>query len=294
MVDLFPRDAAAWRRTAKRTAGAALVLVGGAMLFVGCAERSLLYPARYLPTPDPAALPTHAREIAIPHEEGRTFGHLYLGRGVDAEHPGPLVLFSHGNGELIENYAPGGLRGYHDMGVSVLLVEYRGLGRSDGSPNKIDIDADHVAFYDLVVTLPEVDADRIVLHGRSMGGGIVASLAQQRPGAALILESTYTSIEDFAARLFLPRFLVKDKWDVAATLRTYDRPVFMTHSPRDEVIPHAMSVRNRDVRPAELPPITFTEYDVGHNDPMPPAFFDDVEAFFRDHGILPETADLPE
>lgn len=292
MVDLFPRDRDAWKKTMKRLAGVALILLGCFLMFIGCAERSMLYPVRYRPAPPPAPLPEYARELAVPHADGSTYGHLYLGLGVDEANPGPLVIYSHGNGELIEDYAPTGLAGYRKMGVSVLLTEYRGVGRSDGTPNKTNIDADHVAFYDLAAGQPEVDPDRIVLHGRSMGGGIVASLALERPGAAMVLESTYSSIEDFAARMFLPRFMVKDKYDVTATLRVYDRPVFMVHSQRDRTIPFEMSEKNLAARPDDLPPIEFVSYDLGHNDPMPPVFFEDVEAFFRGQGILPpESAD---
>ncbi|MEM8782182.1 MAG: alpha/beta hydrolase [Planctomycetota bacterium] len=286
MADLFPRNAAGWKDSAKRVAGVALILIGVFVLFIGCAERSILYPSQYRPAPPPVNLPDTARQLTVEHEQGRTHAHLYLGAGVDAESPGPLVIYSHGNGEFIEDYFPTGLPGYGAMGISVLLVEYRGTGLSDGKPTKDGIHADHVAFFDLAASLPEVDPRRIVLHGRSMGGGIVASLAQERPGAALVLESTYSSIADFAARLFIPRFIVKDNWDVTETLRTYPGPVFMQHSERDEVIPFSMTEKNRAARPAELPPITFVSYDLGHNDPMPPAFFADVEAFFREHGVL--------
>ncbi len=286
MAELFPQTGAAWRKAARRVGGILLIFVGVFVLLIGCAERSILYPSRFreaIPTPP---LPAFAQALIVEHEKGRTHAHLYLGVGIDAQNPGPLVIYSHGNYEFIEDYYPVGLAGYRQMGVSVLLVEYRGTGNSDGAPSKPAIEADHVAFYDLAASLPEVDPQRIVLHGRSMGGGIVAALANHRPGAALVLESTYSSISDFAARMWLPRFMVKDNWDVTATLRIYAGPVFMLHSERDEIIPYAMSETNRAARPGNLPPITFVTYDLGHNDPMPPQFFADVEAFFRQHGIL--------
>ncbi|MEM1446493.1 MAG: alpha/beta hydrolase [Planctomycetota bacterium] len=289
MVDLFPQDRASWKKTVKRLLGVGLIMLGCFVMFVSCAERAMLYPVRFRPAPPPANLPQYARELSVQHEEGATYAHLYLGQGVSVDNPAPLVIYSHGNGELIEDYAPLGLPGYRRMGVSVLMVEYRGVGRGEGTPNKTNIDADHIAFYDLAAALPEVDPERIILHGRSMGGGIVASLALERPGAAMVLESTYSSIEDFARRLLLPLFLVKDKYDVTATLRVYERPVFMVHSERDNTIPYVMSEKNRAARPAELP-LTFVSYDVGHNDPMPPQFYADVEAFFREHGILPPEA----
>ncbi len=259
----------------------ALVLVLGFFLLLSLLERSLLYPARYRPAPARVVMADGDRELAIEHEQGKTYAHFYPGRGVTAESPGPVVVYSHGNGELIEDYA-GGFRPYHDMGVSVLLVEYRGCGNSDGKPTKTRIDADHVAFHDLAAALPEIDAARIVYHGRSMGGGILASLAQQRPPAALILESSYSSIKDYAARLLVPGFIVKDNFDVTATLEQYDGPLLICHSERDEVVPHAMSMKNLTARPDA----TVLSYDLGHNDPMPAEFYEAVEGFFREHGIL--------
>ena len=269
----------------RRIAVVAAVLVGGCLMLLGCAERSILYPARFRETPDAVALPDFAREVSVEHGQGRTYGHLYLGKGVSAETPGPLVIYSHGNGELIEDY-PMGFSGYRRLGVSVLLTEYRGVGRSDGKPSKKRIDADHVAFFDLAAALPEVDADRIVLHGRSMGGGIVASLVRSRKPAALVLESTYSSIKDCAWRLWVPGFMVKDDYDVAAALRVYDGPVFMSHSKRDEVIPYAMSEVNRAARPESLPGIVFVSYDLGHNDPTPSAFYEAVADFLREAEVL--------
>ena len=270
-----------WRWQAKRLLIGLSVVTLGWFLLLGCVERSLLYPARYLPAPDPLDLPPHARELSVEQDQGRTFAHLYLGQGVDADNPGPVVLYSHGNGELIENYADG-LPGYRALGVSVMLIEYRGCGRSDGEPTKQRIDADHAAFYDLALTLPEIDPDRVVFHGRSMGGGIIASLTQRRTPAALVLESTYTNIKDFAAKLLVPGFIVKDNYDVTAALNSYTGPVMIVHSERDGTIPFDMSQTNLAARPDAA----FHSYDLHHNDPMPSRFYADLADFLQEAGVL--------
>ncbi len=285
MRKTFPRGRAGWWQLGRRLGLLAVVVIGGWLLLLGCAERVLLYPARLRPAPAPLDLPDHARRLAVEHEDGETHAHLYLGDGVDAENPGPVVMFSHGNGDLIEDYVFG-LPEYQGLGVSVLLVEYRGCGNADGKPTKPGILADHAAFYDLLLEQPDVDPDRIVFHGRSMGGGIVAELARQRPPAALVLESTYTSIKDYARRLLVPGFIVKDNYDVAETLRSFPGPVFMAHSPRDEVVPYRMSEKNRAARPADLPAIDFLKLNVTHNEPMPPVFFERVGAFLAENGLI--------
>src|SRR5688572_30832441 len=99
--------------------------------------------------------------------------------GVAAGRPGPAVIFAHGNAEIIDPYALE-LEPYRRMGVSVLLPEFRGYGRSGGEPSEEGITDDFVAFHDLLAARPDVDPSRIVFHGRSLGGGVVCALAARR------------------------------------------------------------------------------------------------------------------
>src|SRR5260221_6607706 len=92
----------------------------------------------------------------------------------------PAVVFAHGNGEIIDQWADV-LEPYRAMGIGVLLPEYRGYGRSEGTPSEAAITQDFVEFYDGVVARADVDPSRIVLHGRSLGGGVVCALARHRP-----------------------------------------------------------------------------------------------------------------
>jgi pimeloyl-ACP methyl ester carboxylesterase len=283
-----PRRRLTWRDQLRRLAVLLTIAVFGWWM-LGCTmERALLYPARFFAAPPELVLPPHAERLVVEHEQGRTFAHLYLGNGVDADRPGPVVLYAHGNGELIEDY-PDGLPGWQERGISVLLVEYRGCGRSDGSPTKTRIVADHVAFYDQLVQHPAVDADRIIFHGRSMGGGIVSAVALERRPAALVLESAYSSITDFARRMLFPAFIVRDRYDVTATLRSYDGPVVIAHSPRDEIIPFAMAQKNR----AAAPDAYVIDLLGGHNEPMADGFFDAVYVYLARQGVLGADAAPP-
>lgn len=268
-------------RTFRRLLLGFLIVTLGWFIVLSALERSLLYPAQYRAALEPVALPGHARSLAVTHDQGKTYANLYLGDGVSPQNRGPIVLYAHGNGEFIEDY-PQGLPGYRALGVSVLLIEYRGCGHSDGSPTKERIDADHAAFYDLATTLPEVDPDRIVFHGRSMGGGIVASLTEQRTPAALVLESAFTSVSDFAATMLVPGFMVKDNFDVTAALRRYAGPVMIIHSDIDGTIPFAMAQKNLAVRPDA----DFHNYGLHHNDSMPPQFYADLAVFLQNAGVL--------
>jgi fermentation-respiration switch protein FrsA (DUF1100 family) len=199
------------------------------------------------------------------------------GDGSGAQRPAPAVIFAHGNAELIDPYARE-LEPYRRMGVSVLLPEFRGYGRSGGEPSQEGITGDFVRFYDLLAARPDVDRSRIVFHGRSLGGGVVCALAAERPPAALILLSTFTSVADMAyASFFVPRFLVKDPFDNLAVLEKLDRPVLIVHGRRDDVVPYAHAERLARVAPRA----TRVSYDCAHNDCPPDAraYWDDVRSF---------------
>jgi fermentation-respiration switch protein FrsA (DUF1100 family) len=148
----------------------------------------------------------------------------------------PLLVYAHGNGELIDDwvdaFAPA-----RDFGVGALLVEYPGYNRSEGTPSQASVAAAMRAAYDGALARPDVDPARIVGYGRSLGGGAVCALSTERPLAALVLESTFTSVADLAGRLGLPRFLVRDPFDNAAALARFAGPVLIIHGEHDEMIP---------------------------------------------------------
>ena len=75
------------------------------------------------------------KKIWLDTEEGRVEAWLIPGDDVSAERPGPAVVFTHGNAELID-YWPAALAGYQKLGATLLLPEYRGYGRSAGSPSQ--------------------------------------------------------------------------------------------------------------------------------------------------------------
>lgn len=256
------------------------------VLIVWFVQRSVLFPTRLIPAglhvePGPSV---EVIWLNLPDGAGKVEAWFIPGDGVSAQRPGPAVMFAHGNGELIDLWQHD-LRGYGDLGVSVLLVEYRGYGRSDGSPTQKGITEDLIAFYDRLVARPDVDPKRIVFHGRSLGGAAVAELSQHREPAAMILESTFTSVADMAWGFFVPRFLVRDRFDAVNALEDYQGPVLIVRGGQDEIVPPGHAERLRD---AAAGPSTLIVYpDMGHNDPPPAGkYWDDVEAFLREAGII--------
>jgi hypothetical protein len=171
------------------------------------------------------------------------------------------VIFAHGNAEVIDDWATP-LRPYVWRGVSVLIPEFRGYGRSAGRPSQAAITDDFVRFHDRLAAREEVDVRRIVFHGRSLGGGVACALAARRRPAALVLTSTFTSVPALAARVGAPRFLVRDPFDNLAFLRGHAGPVLLMHGRHDSVVPfrHGAALAAA-ARHARLVPV-----DSDHND----------------------------
>jgi hypothetical protein len=194
------------------------------------------------------------------------------------------VVFFHGNGELID-YWPDDLFRFRKWGMALLLPEYRGYGRSGGSPGQAEIQADMLRFHDWLVQQPGVDPNRIVYFGRSLGGGVACQLARERPPAALILLSTFTSVKRMAAGYLVPSFLIKHTFDNEQVVRSWSRPLLIIHGKKDQLVPIEHGRRLRKIAPAAI----YREIDCGHNDlPMDDAFWKEIQDFLRVASILRE------
>jgi fermentation-respiration switch protein FrsA (DUF1100 family) len=197
--------------------------------------------------------------------------------------PCPAILFAHGNGERIEQWAEP-FRSFSAMGFGVLLVEYPGYGRSRGKPSQKVITRVMIRAFDTLADRSDVDAARIVAMGRSIGGAAVCRLLPDRP-AALVLLSAFTSVRDFARSFLLPSFAVLDPMDNIAALRAYSGPVLIQHGLRDATVPvsHARAL-GRAARSSRV-----LLEDCGHNDCPPdwPRFCEQVVSFLRTNHILP-------
>jgi pimeloyl-ACP methyl ester carboxylesterase len=197
--------------------------------------------------------------------------------------PAPAVIFAHGNGELID-FWPDELRPFTELGVGVLLVEYPGYGRSEGSPSERSITDAFVCAYDHLAAKKNVDSSRIIFVGRSIGGGAVCALAGKRHPAAIILMSAFTSVRSFSSKYFVPGLLMRDPFDNLKAIASYDGPVLIIHGKHDEIIPFSHGVALSKAAQKG----TMVAYDCGHNDcpPDPVVFWKDINMFLKKSGII--------
>lgn len=247
-------------------------------------QRQMIFP-RGLIGSAPVTLPDNlAIEITWLTIPGGAVESWYIpARGVSANGPGPALIFAHGNTERIDVCAAE-LLPFTALGIGVLLVEYPGYGRSTGTPSQKSITAAFVAAYDMLAARPDVDPSKIILYGRSLGGGAVCALAAKRPAAALILASTFTGIRAMASRYLVPGFMVRDPFDNLVVLRAFNGPVLIVHGRHDDIIPfHHGTALQKTARRAKL-----LAYECGHNDCPPDAerFWRDIVTFLREAGVI--------
>ncbi len=208
--------------------------------------------------------------------------------------PAPVVIYFHSTADCVDQLS-GVIIPYWGMGYSVLLPEYRGFGRAAGAPSEDAIQRDMTGFYDQLVQQPDVDATRIVFHGRALGGAVAASLASVRPPKAMILESTFQSFTAHAATMALPWFLVRNPFRTDEVVARLGRPLLIAHGTNDDLYNVEQARALRDAADASL--TTYVEFNCGHED-FPGRgknhlFWGQIKQFLSGNGVSPGSKLLP-
>jgi uncharacterized protein len=138
------------------------------------------------------------------------------------------------------------------MGLAVLLFDYRGYGGNPGHPTEEGLAADARAALGYLEGRPEVDPERVIYFGESLGAAVALRLATERPPAALVLRSPFASLAEVGRRLYpvLPvSLLLRDRYDSAALAGRLDTPLLVVAGGRDQIIPASHSRRLFDAAP---------------------------------------------
>jgi len=248
-------------------------IAAGLVMLAFVLQRSVLFPARAAGPVSPGDLVPGTEVVDLDGVEA-----WFLPPPRDRR-PAAALVFTHGNGELIDDWLLD-MTVPVDWGLGVMLVEYPGYGRSAGRPSEASITRTMLAAWDHLAARPEVDPERIVAYGRSLGGGAACALAGRRPVAAMVLESSFASVRSMARGFGLPGPLVRDPFDNLSVVRGFDRPVLILHGVRDGVIPVRHAHRLHDAAPAS----ELELLDCGHNDcPRP---WPRIRRFLAENGLL--------
>ncbi|MEJ2097952.1 MAG: alpha/beta hydrolase [Deltaproteobacteria bacterium] len=261
-----------------------VIIYAGYGLALFLLQRAVIFPRYVIPKVDNAGIDFSSIEkMWLPLQFGKVEAWYLPPAECSGRTPYPVVIYGHGNAELID-FNVQDLLPFTDMGLGVLLVEFPGYGRSGGTPSQKSIRETFVAAYDTIARRPEIDGHRIIFYGRSMGGGAVCALLKERRAAALILMSTFTSIRSFAKRYLIPAILVRDPFDNLAALRHYRGPVLLFHGRQDQIVPF----RHGETLSQAAPNARFIPYDCGHNDcpPDPASFWKAIQDFLVSNNLL--------
>jgi pimeloyl-ACP methyl ester carboxylesterase len=272
------------RKILALVAGTAVFLYGAFLCILYFSQGSIIYPgAKNRVDPTPPRSPG-AEVFKVSTQLGRAEA-LFLPATRDMnDTPQPVAIFAHGNGEVIDDWVTA-LDGFRRRGIGVLLVEYPGYGRSTGSPSEAAIRGVMDGAYDRIAADPRVDRSRIFGFGQSLGGGAICLLARDRLLRALILQSTFPTLDIFAAGYWAPAFLLRDHFDNLAAVAQFRGPILVIHGRADRLIPWEQGQRLA----AASGNSTFRLYDCGHGcwDPERLPFWRDAIPFLLKAGILP-------
>lgn len=215
------------------------------------------------------------REITMtPHDVGLPYEAVFFettdgvklsGWFIPVERPRGIILFCHGNGGNISHRLDAMEIFYH-LGFSIFIFDYRGYGQSQGKPTEPGTYRDAEAAWHYLMETRQVTPADVIIFGESLGGAIAAWLAQHYVPRALILASTFTSIQDMASEIypyFPVRLISRFNYNTLDYLQQVSCPVLIIHSPEDDIVPFH---HGRRLFEAAKAPKEFLEIKGTHNE----------------------------
>ena len=274
------------RARQRRILAAALIvtLVASALIVaIRSQQRRLIYFPSPGPVPSAARLFSGGRDVVLDTEDGKRLGAWYLPTA--SGQPGPAALVFNGNGgdRSLRAMLAAGLS---QLGMSVLLFDYRGYGGNPGTPSEKGLTADARAAQRWLAAQPEIDPDRTVYFGESLGAAVAIGLAIERPPAALVLRSPFTSLAEVGREHYpwLPvGWLLSDRYPSIDRIGSLSVPVMVIAGDRDDVVPEPLSRKLYEA--ARDPKCYLLIPGTGHNDPElvhGPRMLEEVGRFLSD------------
>lgn len=221
---------------------------------------NMYFPSRTIQV-TPLAYGIKWEELSLQASDGPVINGWY----VEDKPESPVMLVSHGNGGNIGSRVDK-LLIFRRAGASVLMYDYRGYGRSTGSPTEQGTYLDAEAAYAWLTEVKKVPPGRIVFYGESLGAGVAVEMALRHEAAGLVVDSGFTSTVDMGKTIFpfLPiQWMVRFRYDNLAKIPHVKCPVLVTHSPQDDIVPYKMGRRLFEAAPE---PKVFFEMKGDHNE----------------------------
>jgi uncharacterized protein len=257
----------------------------------------------YFPSPDPVPAARSAlrgaQDVVLSTGDGIRLGAWFLPAQQPAQQPaqrpaqepapGPAVLICNGNAGDRMLRAPLAAA-LSRAGLSVLMFDYRGYGGNPGRPTEDGLTADAQAAQGFLAAHPDVEPRRIVYFGESLGAAVALGLAVDRPPAALVLRSPFTSLAD-VGRIHYPWLpvgaLLVDRYPSIGRIGRLTAPVLVIAGDRDTIVPPELSRRLHDAAPEPKRFVMVAGAD--HNSPWlldGPEMVGEIVGFLRTAAVL--------
>lgn len=250
-----------------------LVRMFGSLIFIGFAvyagislalyifqDRLIYFPSKEVVT-TPEAVGLAFEDVQFETGDGLTL----RGWFVPVPASGRTLLFFHGNAGNISHRLES-LLTFHRLGLNTFIFDYRGYGESEGKPSEEGTYQDADAAWRYLTKVRSIEPHDIVIFGRSLGGAVATWLASRADCGGLIVESSFTSVPDLAAKLypFLPvRLLARFRYDSKSRIAEVQCPILVIHSPEDDIMPFE---NGQALFEAANSPKSFLEIRGGHNE----------------------------
>jgi uncharacterized protein len=217
--------------------GAALVVVLAVLR--AFENRFIFFPPRY-PEGFPAQgnYPKDLEEVWIRTDDGVRLNAWFRANSASAK----VLLWFHGNATNIGRQM-GELQEYAKLGTNILAVDYRGYGKSEGSPDEAGVYRDAEAAYRYLTGQRRFMPEQIIVFGHSLGGAVAVDLAARHPCGGLIVESSFTNMGEMARMMFhlpLMEYLPRSRFDSLDKIARVRAPILVIHGTRDDTVPFTM------------------------------------------------------
>ncbi len=237
-----------------------VVLVTGKLVVLWLEQKMLYYPGKALDA-TPESLRLAYEDVYINTQDGQKLHGWWVASKPQAF----TVLYFHGNAGNISHRLHR-TQFFRDLGWNLLIVDYRGYGKSTGRPREKGLYLDALAAYAFLTQEKGVSPERLIIYGKSLGGSVAAELCLQKPAAALVLESTFSSTALMGRRMFpwFPvQWVLSQKYDTLNKISRLKLPKLIVHGRGDDMIPfsHGEMLFRQAVEPKQFVPF-FGE----HND----------------------------
>jgi fermentation-respiration switch protein FrsA (DUF1100 family) len=271
----------AWRRygwLAWRIARVPLVVYLLLLLMIMWIENSLIYFPSKFPAGDwqPQNLTFEDAEFSA--ADGTRLHGWY----VPAKNPTAALLFCHGNAGNLTHRDDLMYAMQTNIHASILVFDYRGYGKSEGSPNEAGVLADARAARQWLAEREGIEEQEIVLMGESIGGALAVNLAARDGARALLLERPITSLPDMAAYHYpwLPvRWIMRGRLNSLSLIDQYHGPVLIAHGKADTIVPFTNA--ERLFAAANEPKQLHVDRNTNHNDARTAEYITALKSFLE-------------